>query len=154
MGTLAWWKQHNYGIRQHSSKTSNITYLAICCNTLLGSAIHNEDCHICSVQPRSDIFTTPYSRSWCGRFSRVASSRSWGIVQESNFNDLGKNPGCTAISTLLALPSTLVHLYFTRSGNARLLCSWYWMIVYIVAHATQLTIWKNNEYSKLLWMGL
>ena len=44
-----------YGNRQCNSKTSNITqsYLAICCNKLMNSTLHYEDCHICSAQPGS-----------------------------------------------------------------------------------------------------
>ena len=61
--TLGMIKTKYYGNRQCSSKTSNITqsYLAICCNKLINSTLHNEDCHICSVQPGSGLLTTPYS---------------------------------------------------------------------------------------------
>ena len=41
-------KAKYYGNRQCSSKTSNITqsYLSICCNKLMNSTLHNEDCQV------------------------------------------------------------------------------------------------------------
>ena len=55
--------------------------------------------------------------------------------------------------TSWALPSSLVHLDFTRSGDARLLCSWDWM-TWDDRFTWSNTGWhsfiyhlKNNEYS-------
>ena len=57
-------KKTYYGNRQPSSKASNITQSYLASVVKMCSALHNEDCHNYSVQPRSDLFTTPYSRSW------------------------------------------------------------------------------------------